>query len=422
MRAADLIKYSLKNAFRRKGRAVLTILAVIIGAFTFTVTSGLGAGVTSYLDSQTASIGAANTIQVTSSASMALLTERLDEYDDALVSAAPGTNAGILSESDLATIEAATGANDVVVTTVQTNPQYIQVPGEQKFRFVYNGYWPEKEVNLEAGSQIDDQDPQPALILPSYAIVPLGFSSADDVVGQEVVVGVLDAVGTVHEITASVVGVQERTLIGGNLPFGNRAFDDELQSISRTGVDVNAAEWYPYALVVSDDVAVTVAALHEAGFAAATAAQSVGDYKSIVDGILLLFNILASIAIAAAMFGIVNTLLMSVQERMRSIGLFRALGMNSRTVFTTVAFEAFALGLFGSVIAVGLGLVAGWGAGPAILQAAALDLPGLSLFEFDALSLATIVLGVTAATVIAALLPAFRAARLNPMAALREEH
>jgi putative ABC transport system permease protein len=138
--------------------------------------------------------------------------------------------------------------------------------------------------------------------------------------------------------------------------------------------------------------------------------------------VLLLLNLLASVAIGAAMFGIVNTLLMSVQERTRSIGLFRALGLSKAQVFSSVALEASILGIFGSVLAVGAGVLVGTVAGPALMEAAALNLPGLVLFEFQFLGLASIVIGVVLATVLAAAIPAARASRLEPMDALREEH
>ncbi|MBT2536259.1 ABC transporter permease [Arthrobacter sp. ISL-69] len=422
MNPIDLVKYSLKNAVRRKGRALLTVVAVFIGAFTFTVTSGLGAGVNSYLETQTSSLGAENTVHVTASASTALLSERLDKYDPDLTSAVAGTSAGILSEDDIAKIRSAVG-DARVITTTQTNPQYIQKINGDRYRFVYNGYWPEKKVSLLAGEQLDDRPgSEPELILPSYAVEPLGFEDAAAAVGQPVLVGVLDVTGTIHEIRARVSGVQERSLIGGNLPFGNESFDRLLQDFSANGAQSHSALWYPYALVVSDDVSETVEALRAEGFSAATAAQTVGDYRSIMNGVLLLLNLLASVAIGAAMFGIVNTLLMSVQERTRSIGLFRALGLSKAQVFTSVALEASVLGLLGSVLAVGVGVLAGMTGGPLLLEAAALSLPGLVLFQFNVGGIASIIIGVMLATVLAAALPAARASRLEPMDALREEH
>jgi len=419
MRTIDLLQFSLKSAFRRRGRAILSIVAIVIGAFTFTITSGLGSGINSYIDAQTSAIGAENTVSVTATSSMALLSERLEKYDPGLVSAVAGTGAGILSQGDVNTIKSTLTSGDRLITSVQTNPQYIHAPNGEKYRFIYNGFWPGKKVNLVAGSQLDDKNSVAQIVVPAYAVKPLGFADAASAIGQTVFVGVLGVDGQVRDIETEIVGVQQRALIGGNLPFGNEAFDALLQDYSGKGA--GGAKWYPYVLVVTDDVDRVVNDMRGKEFSAATAAQMVGDSRTVVTGILLVLNLLAAIAIAAAMFGIVNTLLMSIQERTRQLGLFRALGMPRRAVFTSIALEAVVLGLIGSLIAVALGVGVGMLLGPLALEVAALDLPGLALFRFDAGSLIVIVIGVTLAATAAAVIPAVRAARLSPMDALREE-
>ncbi|MEQ7735221.1 hypothetical protein, partial [Escherichia coli] len=126
--------------------------------------------------------------------------ERLDKYDPNLTSAVAGTSAGILSENDVATIKTAV-AGDRVITSTQTNPQYIQKSDGDRYRFVYNGYWPGKNVSLVAGEQLEDRPgSEPQLIIPAYSVEPLGFSDAQAAVGQHVTVGVLDLKGTIHEI------------------------------------------------------------------------------------------------------------------------------------------------------------------------------------------------------------------------------
>jgi putative ABC transport system permease protein len=258
------------------------------------------------------------------------------------------------------------------------------------------------------------------VIIPEYAVEPLGFAGPREAVGQTVTVGVLGLDGQVRDLQASVSGVQVKSLIGGNIPFGNQAFGDRLEELSSAGGDPAAATWHSSVLVSSADVPRVVEDLSGAGFAVSTAEQTVGDYKSIVNGVLLLLNVLASVAILAAMFGIVNTLLMSVQERTRQIGMFRALGMSRLRIFQSISLEAGLLGLVGAVLAVALGVAAGTLAGPGILASVDLELPGLELFRFDPASLAVIVLAVVAAALVAAVLPAVRAARLEPMDALRD--
>lgn len=421
MTTSDLLRSAVRNTFRRPLRALLTMVAIAIGALTFTATSGLGSGINSYIDSQTRAVGASQTVQVTGTSMMSFLNERMEVYrDDMHTASGMDVGSGILSEDDLKRITAATVPGDDVSADRQVTPLYYSHDGGQRYRFVYNGYWPGKTANLIAGGQLRDDTDQAQVIIPGYATKPLGFAAARDAVGSVVDIGVLGRDGKVRPVRATVVGVQEKSLIGGNLPFGNKVLNDQLQESSWQGAAPDDAQWYASVLVTGDDTGRISRDIAAEGFAVATAEQTVGDYKSIVNGILLLLNLLAAVAIAAAMFGIINTLMMSIQERTRQIGMFRALGMARGRIFASVALEAALLSIIGSVVAVGLGVATGRVLGPAALDLAGLDLPGLRLFEFSSVSLAFIVVGVTLASLLAAMPPALRAARMDPMDALRE--
>lgn len=421
MTTSDLLRSATRNTFRRPLRAFLTIVAIAIGAFTFTVTSGLGTGINTYIDSQTRAIGASQTVQVTGTSIMSFLNERMEVYrEDMHTARGMDVGSGILSEDDLEQITSAIEPGDDYSADRQVSALYYSYDGGQRYRFVYNGYWPGKTANLIAGEQLSDDTDEAQLIIPGYATKPLGFASAQDAVGAVVDIGVLGRDGQVRPVRGTVTGVQEKSLIGGNLPFGNKVLNEQLQEVSWQGSAAGDAQWYASVLVTGDDTDRISRDIAAEGFAVATAEQTVGDYKSIVNGILLLLNLLAAVAIAAAMFGIINTLMMSIQERTRQIGMLRALGMGRRRIFTSVAMEAALLGVIGSVVAVALGVLAGRLLGPLALDLAGLDLPGLQLFEFSATSLAAIVVGVTFASLVAAMPPALRAARMDPMDALRE--
>nr|WP_281069503.1 ABC transporter permease [Microbacterium amylolyticum] len=399
----------------------MTIVAIMIGAFTFTITSGLDTGVNAYIDSQTRAVGATNTVQVTATNPTSFLNEQMEEYDEDMASAGTDIGQGIMSEDDISRIEDQLGPGDQLTATSQVTPLYYSHDEGQRYRFIYNGYWPGKEMNLAAGDQLTDDTDQTQIIIPTYAVGPLGFSTPDDAIGSTVQVGVLGQDGQTRDLDATVVGVQVRSLIGGNLPFGNEAFNDDLQELSAIGAEPGQAQWYPTALVTSDDVDAVMTVLEDEGFAVSTAEYIIGDYRSIVSAVLMLLNVLAAVAIAAAMFGIINTLLMSVQERTRQIGMFRALGMPRRTVFSSIALESVFLSVIGGIIAAALAITAGALLGPVALEAAGLDLPGLTLFEFEPLNVVLIIVGVMLAALLAAVLPALRAARLEPMHALRSD-
>ncbi len=125
----------------------------------------------------------------------------------------------------------------------------------------------------------------------------------------------------------------------------------------------------------------------------------------------------AGISLFVAAFLIYNTFAMLVAQRGREMALLRAVGVSRRQVLTSVLLEAVVLALISAVIGIGLGYLI------AVLLVALLGQIGLSLTSGVALTGQAVVwAGVLAivVTVVSALLPAMRAARTPPIAALRE--
>jgi putative ABC transport system permease protein len=121
--------------------------------------------------------------------------------------------------------------------------------------------------------------------------------------------------------------------------------------------------------------------------------------------------------VLVGLLGIVNTLTMSVLERTREIGVLRALGASRWRVRRTMAGESLLIALAGTLSGLAAGLMIGviW-----VLGMRETTFAGISL-HLPVTTIATItVLGV-AIGVVAAIVPARRAARLDPLAALRYE-
>jgi putative ABC transport system permease protein len=136
----------------------------------------------------------------------------------------------------------------------------------------------------------------------------------------------------------------------------------------------------------------------------------------------LLLGIFGSLALAVATLGIINTLVMAILERRREIGILKALGAADRDVKQLFFVEAGVMGLLGGVLGVGFGWFIGrgvtWGTN---LYLKRQNLPAAHVFWVPW----WLVLGAIAFAVIvsltAGLYPATRAARLNPVEALRYE-
>ena len=129
------------------------------------------------------------------------------------------------------------------------------------------------------------------------------------------------------------------------------------------------------------------------------------------------FNAIVAIAVLVGVLGIINTLSMSVLERTREIGVLRALGASRWRIRRTMGNESLLISLAGSLagILAGVAIAIVW-----VLGMRATTFPEMSMY-FPFTLLGTIaVLGVVIG-VIAAILPARRAAKLQPLAALRYE-
>ena len=147
--------------------------------------------------------------------------------------------------------------------------------------------------------------------------------------------------------------------------------------------------------------------------------QSVEEYKDAIGGQLDFFlNLivgLLALSVIIAVLGIGNTIALSVLERTRELGLLRAVGMRRRQVRATVRWEAVIISLFGTVLGLAFGLVGGWGIVRSLRD------EGFGVFEvpfgpFVVLAVVGALVGVGAAVI-----PAWRASRMNVLDAIATE-
>ncbi|MGW3914454.1 ABC transporter permease [Streptomyces sp. NPDC005070] len=143
------------------------------------------------------------------------------------------------------------------------------------------------------------------------------------------------------------------------------------------------------------------------------------DYKKLVHDqiavLLYLVYALLGLAIVIAVLGVVNTLALSVVERTREIGLLRAIGLGRRQLRRMIRLESVVIAVFGAVLGLALGII--WG----VCVQQVLALQGMKALAIPWTTIVAVVIGSAVVGIVAALLPALRASRMNVLAAIAHE-
>ncbi|MGB5655530.1 MAG: FtsX-like permease family protein [Acidimicrobiia bacterium] len=134
-----------------------------------------------------------------------------------------------------------------------------------------------------------------------------------------------------------------------------------------------------------------------------------------IDTLLVLFNALLILAVIIALFGITNTLSLSIYERTREIGLLRAVGMTRPQTRRMIRWESIMVAVIGAILGIVVGLFFG------IVVTAALKSQGINVLSIPAVQISGLVIFGVVAGLLAAIIPARRAAKLNILEAIAYE-
>jgi len=430
MKLIDILKTASGNIWQSKLRTILTIIAVFIGAFTLTLTTGIGAGISQYIDGQVSSIGAKNVLIITGKQAAASASTDPQKYDPEKLTIRQngpgGDTVTLLTQKDISSIKTEAGIVDVIPQRSVT-PSYIVGSNGQKYVVSVGEYIDGTNIAMNAGVVPSNVVGEHQIALPYNYVSVLGFANYADAVGKIVTIGIANSAGVISEVPATVVGVPQKSIIGSSGANVNAALFNQLYSVQSVGLPATSLGKYSVAIAHFDpsytDAQITDLKnrLDALGYSGSTFADRIATVKQVINGIIIVFDIFAIIALLAASFGVINTLLMSVQERTREIGLMKAMGMGRGRIFLLFSAEAVLLGFWGSflgvIVAMGVGQIANRLATHGFLK----DFEGLHLLAFPLSTVGIIILGIMAVAFLAGTLPARRASGLNPIEALRYE-
>jgi putative ABC transport system permease protein len=146
-----------------------------------------------------------------------------------------------------------------------------------------------------------------------------------------------------------------------------------------------------------------------------TAAQFKQDLSKQINTLLALIYVLLALSVIVSLFGIVNTLILSIYERTRELGMMRAIGTSRRQVRQMIRYESIITALIGGVFGLFIGIV-----GAILVVTLALSGSGY-VISIPVGTLVVLLFVAALAGLLAAQLPARRAARLNMLQALAGE-
>lgn len=391
---------------------------MFVGAFTLSLTAGLGAGVQDYITKQTDSVAIKDSLMVLpgSFGAPTNLTG-VTEYD-------PNKNAAItntfLTEADIEKVKKTENIRGAELLFMP-KPEYVTRDGQKKYKDDYIDVFVKNlELPLAAGT-LANAEAKDEMVLAYQFVEPLGFSSPSDAVGKTVKYAFKNAEGKEMMVDVKVTGVQINSLTGSQNRISSALAKEAFTYQFGTTDASQFAMAYLEPNLSESQVEEIKKKLKEIGYNAQTFEDQINTIKNFLNVLQVAVNTFALIVILAASIGIINTLLMAVYERTREIGLMKALGMKGRDVFLLFALEAASLGLWGGVIGVVVSILLGGILNSVATQTFLKGFEGFTLFIFPPAQIFLIVLGTMFIGLLAGTLPALKASKLNPIDALRYE-
>ncbi len=434
MRLTDIIKQANHNLWRNRSRTILTTLAITVGSLTIMLTVGINAGVNGYIDKQVESTGGNDIIEVMPkgiadrmSSMMTLGATEVQEYRSN-----QGQSQQVsLTDRDLAGIKRLKGVKLAKLSDL-LYPSYITRDRDEakKYKLTVGPLAASSiKLDLAAGRSVRIDGSEAEAILPDRYLEPLGFSSAKQAIGQMVRVGVPHRLGgRIDEVKIRIVGVQNQSIVGFGRVFLNDAAGQLIRSAYLAGMPEALQSQHGLIIIQvkpgyesKEKLAQIKQGLTNMGYSSISEDDYISSIKLFFNAITVILTIFGVIALITASIGIVNTLLMSVQERTREIGLMKAMGLSSGRIFALFSLEAVSLGFWGGMLAAGLAVVIKQTVNPWAGRNFLSGLPGFNLIELNPLYVGAIVVIVMVVAFLAGTLPAKRATKQDPIQALRYE-
>lgn len=423
MKALDIIARSTKNLFRSKMRTFLTIMAIFIGTFTLSLTTAIGEGSKAMVDSQMEKIGADGSLVINVKQEggggnpMSNEVAKYSDRNEGQYGTQMMTNEDFEKVADIDGIEK-------VYKYYSVDSEYVVALDGEKYVFDLTSMPSSITLSMMSGKMLGDNDENKIVITYKY-VEALGLNNENDAIGKKITVVYKNYKSEELSREYEVVGVLSNSFINGGASYISLAEAEIVNKFQTDGTAISGM--YPAFIasydpeMMDEEVQGIKKALNDIGLDGQTVDDQVAMIKGVVSTIQIAIGIFSVITVVASTFGVINTLLMSVYERIQEIGLMKALGMSSSGIFALFSFEAMSIGFWGGVLGVLGAYVVGMIGNEVFKAQNFFGLEGINLFVFRPLQSFSIIGALVLVSFIAGVMPAVRAARLDPISALRTE-
>ncbi|HHU77232.1 MAG TPA: ABC transporter permease [Firmicutes bacterium] len=467
MRKKDLFLMANQNLWRRKARTILTCLGVIIGTASIVVMISLGIGLRISMEQSMAQWGSLNIINVhpgmqwDESGNPTGEEKRMTDETVAELAAIPGVTA--VSPQYNIDGEAKLGRKEGYLNIVGLDPA---VMGELEFsvehgrllapedRFaiiagsqVINNFWDERAARRGGMMMDGPQQQDPAELLDQRIQLTIRNQAGNERKQNFFVVGILDeknmdrswqVYASIHDVkrlrdfmmkgannTGQMGPMAKEVMYSGS---GMMVASTVKDSPSRGSRKDDRSNDYDSIMVRAKDVAQTKEVsqeLRDRGFNAWSMADSLKDIENVSRTMQAILGGIGGITLFVAALGITNTMVMSIYERTREIGIMKVIGASFADVRSIFLTEAALIGLFGGIIGLGFS----YGASQVVNKIGADYIQQGMMMGGPAANISVIPAWLAAFAVVfsifiglaAGLYPASRAIKVSPIVAIRNE-
>jgi putative ABC transport system permease protein len=402
----DHVKLAFKNLQHRMSRSLLTLLGIAIGIMAIISLLALGEGMQQVITGELSSLS--DVIIVSTGGNM------FPSFGGG------GSTGEYFTQRDIADIERIQGIKEV--STQLSGSGLAEYNGEKTIVSLTGMEVGVMKLqyasqNLEAGEFLNEGEQNKIMI---------GYSIAHDTFDADISVGGRIKINGEKFFVSGIFGKQgmggvssDSIVLMSSRDFQKLTGQSNISSIYLRVNNVNDAE--SIATIIQD-------AINEnhgrKDFATATTMTSILETVQTITGVLQLVLVgIASIALVVASIGIMNTMLTSVMERTREIGIMKAIGATTRDIMSIFIIEGALMSSVGGIIGIVLG-VFGSQALTLILGSFMSMGAGGSFELVPIITITTVVLAIAVSLIVgilSSLYPAWKAARMSPIEAVRYE-